>query len=284
MVRNLRKLLRLPPGPVVLDGYDPRATPGAPGGKERTKAALATDGPLLADLQERLYAEANTQEGPRSDRRLLLVLQGMDTSGKDGTVKHVIGAMDPQGSAITSFKAPTEEELAHDFLWRIRNRLPGAGLVGIFNRSHYEDVVIVRVHDLVSPQVWGGRYDQINAFEAELTAAGLTIVKVFLNISYEEQRRRLLARLDDPRKHWKFNPADLTERRHWSAYQLAYEAALERCNTDTAPWYVVPADRKWYRNWAVGRLLIETLTEMKPAFPQPDLDLPVLRAELTPPA
>ncbi len=176
---------------------------------------------------------------------------------------------------------PTEEELEHDFLWRAERALPPPGFLGVFNRSHYEDVLIVRVHDLVPAEQWEQRYDQINAWEAELAGQGVTFVKVFLHISYEEQRERLLARIDDPEKHWKVNPADLSERRLWPAYQEAYDAALERCSTAAAPWYVLPADRKWYRNWAVSRLLVETLEDLDPRWPVPeDLDLPALRSAL----
>jgi PPK2 family polyphosphate:nucleotide phosphotransferase len=237
------------------------------------------DAAKLADLQERLYAEAAV--GGR--RSLLLVLQGMDTSGKGGTTDHVVRSMRPTGVRYTAFKAPTDEERKHDFLWRIRSRTPPAGIVGVFDRSHYEDVLIVRVHDLVPPSEWERRYDQINDFEAELADNGTTIVKCFLHISYDTQRERLLARLDDPDKRWKFNVADVDERRHWSAYADAYEAVLERCNTPHAPWYIVPADSKPYRNWAVARILTETLQELKPKFPEPDLDVATLRESLQPP-
>jgi PPK2 family polyphosphate:nucleotide phosphotransferase len=272
---TLAKLLRA--GPVVdLAAIDSRSTPGFDGNKTAGVAALAELSQPLAELQERLFAEG-VSGGHRS---LLVVLQGMDTSGKDGTVRGVVGNVDPQGVRITSFKKPTEEELAHDFLWRIRRRLPEPGLIGVFNRSHYEDVLIVRVHDLVPPEVWQRRYDEINAFEAELTAAGTRVVKFFLHISADDQKKRLLARLDDPAKHWKWNTGDLDERRYWSAYQEAYTAVLERCNPDSAPWYVIPAGRKWYRNWAVATLLGETLTDMAPAWPDPDLDVPALKARL----
>jgi PPK2 family polyphosphate:nucleotide phosphotransferase len=216
-------------------------------------------------------------EGRRS---LLLVLQGMDTSGKDGTISHVIGSMNPQGCRITAFKIPTAAERAHGFLWRIRKALPAAGQVGVFNRSHYEDVVVVRVHTLVPERTWRARYEVINAFEKKLSDAGTTIVKVFLHISFEEQRRRLLARLDDPTKRWKFDPADLTEREFWDDYQAAYEEAIERCATDVSPWYVIAGDHKWYRNWAIGRLLVETLQEIDPRYPEPELDIAALKARL----
>lgn len=279
MKQSLREMLAVPSGQVTIAGFDPSATPLA----ERTKSGkvkLPTDDSAeLAELQERLYAEA-TQGGTR---RLLLVLQGMDTSGKGGTTDHVVSSMRPSGVRYTAFKAPTEEERKHDFLWRIRRRLPEPGVVGVFDRSHYEDVLIVRVHNLVPPEEWEARYDQINAFEAEIADAGTTIVKCFLHISYDTQRERLLARLDDPDKRWKFNPADVDERRRWTDYAVAYEAMLERCSTPVAPWYVVPADSKPYRNWAVGRLLLETLRDMNLQYPQPDLDLDALRERLQPP-
>ena len=272
---SLSQLLRAGPAP-DLASIDSRSTPAFDGDKIAGEAALAALAQPLADLQEQLFAEGVTG-GTRS---LLLVLQGMDTSGKDGTIRKVVGMVDPQGVRISAFKRPTQEELAHDFLWRIRKRLPEPGLIGVFNRSHYEDVLIVRVHDLVPPEVWGTRYDEINAFEAELAAAGTKVVKMFLHVSQKDQEERLLARLDDPSKHWKFNEADLDERRHWGGYQEAYEAVLARCNPDSAPWYVVPAGRKWYRNWAVATLLHEALSEMKPEWPDPGLDVEHLRNRL----
>jgi PPK2 family polyphosphate:nucleotide phosphotransferase len=269
-------LLRVPAGPVDLGALDARATPGFDGGKQDGKAALADLGARLSDLQERLHAEGVTG-GTRS---LLLVLQGMDTSGKGGVVRHVIGQVDPQGCAIASFKAPTREELAHDFLWRIRRRLPRPGQLGVFDRSHYEDVLVVRVHELVPRSVWSRRYATINRFEARLAEREIRVVKVFLHISEEEQRRRLLARLDDPTKHWKFNPRDVDERAFWGDYQQAYEAVLERCNSDPAPWYRIPADRKWYRNWAVASLLVEQLEDLKLTWPKGDFDVAEQRARL----
>jgi PPK2 family polyphosphate:nucleotide phosphotransferase len=269
-------LLRVPAGPVDLSALDTRATPGFEGDKAAGKAELATLGPRLSDLQERLHAEGVT--GGR--RSLLLVLQGMDTSGKGGVVRHVIGQVDPQGCGIASFKAPTKEELAHDFLWRIRKRLPGPGKLGVFDRSHYEDVLVVRVHGLVPRSTWSRRYAAINRFEARLVTDQIRVVKVFLHISKEEQRQRLLARLDDPTKIWKFNPRDVDERAYWDDYQEGYAAALERCNSDAAPWYRVPADRKWYRNWAVASLLVEQLEDMKLTWPKADFDVEEQRARL----
>jgi PPK2 family polyphosphate:nucleotide phosphotransferase len=269
-------LLRIPAGPVDLSVLDPRATPGFDGDKAAGRAELAALGPRLSDLQERLHAEG-VSGGTRS---LLLILQGMDSSGKGGVVRHVIGQVDPQGCAIASFKAPTREELAQDFLWRIRRRVPGPGKLGVFDRSHYEDVLVVRVHDLMPRSTWSRRYATINRFEARLAERDVRVVKVFLHISKEEQRQRLLARLDDPTKHWKFNPRDVDERARWADYQEAYEAALERCNSDVAPWYRIPADRKWYRDWAVARLLVEQLEDMKLAWPKADFEVEEQRARL----
>jgi PPK2 family polyphosphate:nucleotide phosphotransferase len=269
-------LLRVPSGPVDLSALDTRATPGFDGDKAAGRASLAGLSPRLSDLQERLHAEGVSG----GSRRLLLILQGMDTSGKGGVIRHVVGQVDPQGCAITSFKAPTKEELAHDFLWRIRRRLPGPGKLGVFDRSHYEDVLIVRVHNLVPRTTWMRRYAAINRFEARLADDDVRVVKVFLHISKEEQRQRLLARLDDPTKLWKFNPHDVDERASWADYQEAYAAALERCNNDTAPWYRVPADRKWYRDWAVANLLVEHLEDMKLTWPKPDFDSEEQRARL----
>jgi PPK2 family polyphosphate:nucleotide phosphotransferase len=268
--------LRVPSGPVHLTAYDPTTTPGFEGGRAAGVAAFEALGARLADLQERLYAEGVTG----GSRSLLLVLQGMDTSGKGGTIRNVIGKVHPQGCAIASFKAPTKQELAHGFLWRIRKRLPVPGMLGVFDRSHYEDVLVVRVHELVPRAVWSRRYAIINRFESEVAARGTRVIKVFLHISKEEQRQRLLARLDDPTKHWKFNPRDLDERALWNEYQEAYEAVLERCNSDQAPWFVVPADRKWYRNWAVANLLVEQLDDMNLTWPPAKFDVEEQRAHL----
>jgi len=276
MARSLRDALRVPPGdPVDLAALDSRATPGAPGGKKKTATAIAADGAELARLQEALYASAA--------RRVLVVLQGMDTSGKGGVIEHVIGLVNPQGVHIHSFKKPTAEELRHHFLWRVRRALPEPGMIGIFDRSHYEDVLVVRVHRLATPEVVEKRYGEIARFEAGLADQSYALVKCFLHISYDEQRERLLARLADPDKHWKFNEGDLAERRRWADYQEAYRIALERCSTPSAPWYAVPADRKWYRNWAIGRLLLETVRELDPRFPRPDLDVTALTKALAPP-
>jgi PPK2 family polyphosphate:nucleotide phosphotransferase len=236
---------------------------------------VATDGERLAALQERLWAEKS--------RRILLVLQGIDTAGKDGTIKHVIGFVNPLGCRITSFTRPTPEEARHHFLWRIRKALPGVGELGVFGRSHYEDVIVPRVHGGLTDIQIDKRYDEIARFEAGLLAASTTVVKCFLHISYEEQRERLIARLDDPDKRWKFDEADIAERALWPKYQDAFREVLRRSNPDDAPWFVVPADCKWYRNWAVGRILTETLAEMAPEYPRPALDVPALKARLMPP-
>ena len=259
-----------PSGKFTLSTIDPAATPGIT--KAKAAHAMAKEAEILGELQGRLYAEGK--------RSVLLVLQGTDTSGKDGTISHVIKAMNPQGCKITAFKQPTPEERKHGFLWRIRKALPPPRYVGVFNRSHYEDVGIVRVHNLVPEHVWRARYAQINAFEREVARRGTTIVKVFLYISFEEQTRRLLARLDNPKKQWKFESADVAERERWDDYVAAYDDAIARCSTNVAPWFVVPADNKWYRNWAVARLLIETLRNMDPQYPEPKLDIKGLKARI----
>ncbi|MCX5229364.1 PPK2 family polyphosphate kinase [Streptomyces sp. NBC_00233] len=273
----MRELLRVPEGERIdLTTYDASATPGGPADKAAGLAATAALAPRLADLQERLYAASTA--GDR--RRVLLVLQGMDTSGKGGTVKHVIGLFNPSGCRIRAFKAPTQEEQNHPFLWRIMKGLPEPGEIGIFDRSHYEDVLIARVRELVPRGQLERRYDQIDRFEKSLAEDGVTVVKVFLHISYEEQRSRLLERLDNPEKHWKFNVGDIEERGMWPAYQEAYEIALERCTTDEAPWYLVPADRKWYRNWAISKLLLEHLEALDPKYPPGDFDVDESRRRL----
>jgi PPK2 family polyphosphate:nucleotide phosphotransferase len=204
----------------------------------------------------------------------------MDTSGKDGTVKHVIGAMNPGGCRVVSFKAPTEEERRHDFLWRIRRALPAPGQVGVFNRSHYEDVMVVRVDGLAPEETWRPRYRRINAFEKSLSKQGVTVLKLFLHISKSEQKDRLLKRLEDPTKRWKFKDEDLDHRDRWDEFMDAYGEAIGRCSIDAAPWYVVPANAKWFRNWAIGRMLIETLEEMNPGYPDPVLDVKTITARL----
>ena len=209
------------------------------------------------------------------------MLQAMDTAGKGGIVRHVVGSVDPQGVRLTAFKAPTPEEREHDFLWRIRKGLPAPGMIGVFDRSHYEDVLIVRVHNLVPEQVWAGRYELINEFEAEVAATGTTIVKVMLHISPEEQAARLAERLDRPDKHWKYNPGDLDERARWDEYMQAYQTALTRCSPDAAPWHVVPADKKWFARLAVQRLLLDALEEIDPQWPPADFDVEAEKARLS---
>ena len=273
---TIPSLLRLPPGPVDLTAIDTDAAPGFDGGKDDGEAALAAMGEELADLQERLWAERTAG----SERRLLLVLQGMDTSGKGGTLRHAVGLVDPQGVRITSFKAPTEEERSHDFLWRIERAVPEAGYVGVFDRSHYEDVLIARVRGLADAGEIERRYGAINDFEARLVDGGTTIIKVMLHIGAEEQKARLQERLDNPEKHWKYNPGDLDERALWPAYREAYEIALERTSTDAAPWYVVPADKKWYRNLAVAELMRDALRAMDLQWPAADFDVEAEKARL----
>lgn len=270
--------LRLPAGPVDLTAIDSGATPGFGRGKKHGTAALLALADDLEDLQERLFAEGVADVG--HGRAVLLVLQGMDTSGKGGVLKHTVGLVDPQGVSITSFKAPTEEELEHSFLWRIRRALPTKGRIGVFDRSHYEDVLIAKVRSLVAAQEIEDRYDAINAFEAEVVGAGVTMVKCMLHISAQTQKERLLARLDKAEKYWKFNPNDIDERELWPAYRRAYETALERTNTDVAPWHVIPSDHKWYRNLAIGNLLHETLLHLKPQWPAADFDIAEQRQRL----
>ena len=266
---DLAALLRVPAGPVDLTAIKTHAAPGFDGGKREGAAALFALGSTLADLQERLFAEGMSG----GNRNILLVLQGMDTSGKGGTLRATVGLVDPQGVRITSFKAPTEQERQQDFLWRITNALPPVGMIGVFDRSHYEDVLIARVRELAAPEELERRYDAINEWEAELAAGGTTIIKCMLHISAGEQKKRLRARLENPAKHWKYNPGDIDEREHWPAYRQAYELAIERTNTEVAPWHVIPADKKWYRNLAIGSLLHDTLTRMNLQWPEADFDV-----------
>lgn len=244
---------------------DPSSTPGIPG-KEEGRAELERITQRLNELQEVLYAE--------NKRSLLVVLQAMDTGGKDGAIRHVFGPLNPQGVQVSSFKAPTAEELAHDFLWRIHAQTPKKGMIRIFNRSHYEDVLVVRVHNLAPKEEINRRYEQINAFEKQLTDSGTVILKFFLHISKDEQKERLQARLEEPVKHWKFSSADLAERKLWNHYERAYEKAVSECSTPWAPWHIIPANHKWYRNYAVARIVLETLESMKLRYPaaEPGLD------------
>ncbi|YAL81862.1 PPK2 family polyphosphate kinase [Dermacoccaceae bacterium W4C1] len=264
----VEKALRVEPG-FELAQRDPRSTPGFDAGKKKAAKQLAADAQELADLQERLYADGHAADGAS----VLLVVQGMDTSGKGGIMRHVIGAVDPQGVQLAAFKAPTAQERAKPFLWRIRKELPDPGYIGVFDRSHYEDVLIVRVHNLVPPSTWRRRYGQINNFEQSVTDKGTRIVKVMLHISADEQKARLGERLERPDKFWKYNPGDVDERMHWPAYQEAYQAALDQTSTDIAPWYVVPADRKWYARLAVQQLLLHHLREVNPQWPPADFDV-----------
>jgi PPK2 family polyphosphate:nucleotide phosphotransferase len=261
---DLTRQFRISAGKRVdLRRIDPSATPGS----RRASAAgkVSKDLERLASLQERIWAERR--------HRVLIVLQGIDASGKDGTIAHVMSAFNPQGCRVVGFGVPSEVELAHDYLWRIHAATPRTGEIVIFNRSHYESVLVERVHELVPKATWKHRYDQINAFEATLAAEGTTIVKLFLHIDRDEQLARLKARYDDPTKRWKFNVGDLDERKLWDAYRVAFEDALERCSTDVAPWYVIPANHKWFRDLAVGEILADVLAGLNPKYPARD-DLP----------
>jgi PPK2 family polyphosphate:nucleotide phosphotransferase len=263
-----QSVLMFRPGQKVAD-IDPSATPGFRGDKSDAPTLQAERNLRYAELQEMLYA--NSRAG--DTRSVLLVLQGMDTAGKGGIVKHVVGAANPQGIHYTSFGKPTEEELEHHYLWRIRKALPGPGHIGVFDRSHYEDVLVVRVHNLVPPEVWGNRYEEINRFERKVADAGTTIIKVAMFVSLEEQKQRLAKRLRRPDKYWKYNPADIDERMLWPQYQEAYQAVLDRTSTDWAPWHIVPCDRKWYSRLAITELLIEALKGLNLAWPPPDFDV-----------
>ncbi|MBP2413482.1 PPK2 family polyphosphate:nucleotide phosphotransferase [Arthrobacter stackebrandtii] len=269
------ELLRVEPG-FTLAGTPTDAAPGYSGKKDDGAATLAERAPVLAQLQEQLFAESRF-EGKKS---VLLILQAMDTAGKGGIVGRVVGAVDPQGVKMKSFKAPTEEEKAHDFLWRVRPAAPEPGMLGVFDRSHYEDVLIHRVHGWADEAELERRYAAINAFEQELVDAGTTIVKVMLNVGRDEQLERLGARLHDPTKYWKYNPGDLDERAHWPAYMDAYQRVFDKTSTDTAPWHVVPADKKWYARMAVQELLIKAMGELNLQWPAGDYDLAVERARL----
>jgi PPK2 family polyphosphate:nucleotide phosphotransferase len=268
---DLEQRFRVPKGAFRLANYDP----GDVAGLDRAKAKdqRKRDLERLPDLQERLYAEGR--------RSLLIVLQAMDAAGKDGTIKHVMREVNPQGVSVTSFKEPTRTELAHDFLWRAQLRLPERGHIGVFNRSHYEEVLVVRVHPELlgaqaidparaqDPSFWAERYEDIASWERHLTRSGTRVVKFFLHVSKAEQRKRFLARADEPEKFWKFSPGDVRERRHWDAYQLAYQAALGATTSTDAPWYVIPADRKWFLRTAVANIIVHHLEDMDPQFPEP---------------
>jgi len=262
---SLTKELLVKPGKKVnLKHFDPEDTFGYKK-NEKMEEKLAKDLARLDQLQYLLYAE--------NKHALLVVLQAVDTAGKDGTIRHVMTGMSPQSCKVASFKAPSAEEMAHDYLWRVHKVVPGRGEVGIFNRSHYEDVLVVRVHDLVPKSVWLQHYDQINDFERLLTETGTTIVKIFLHISREEQKQRLEKRLDDPDRRWKLSLSDFKERQYWDNYQEAYEDAITRCNTKDAPWYIIPSNHKWFRNLAVSRILVETLESLSMKFPKSTIDI-----------
>jgi PPK2 family polyphosphate:nucleotide phosphotransferase len=254
---------------VRLEDFNPSFHDGLE--KEEALSKAAEHAEALDELAYRLYAEHR--------RALLIVLQGMDTSGKDGTIRHVMSGVSPQTCKVVSFKQPNSEELEHDFLWRIHRATPPHGQIGIFNRSHYEDVLVVRVHGLVEKSVWKSRYAKINEFEKFLTQEGTTILKFFLHVSRDEQLKRLRKRIDDPHKRWKISEADVAERRFWDDYQRAYEDAINECSTDDAPWYIVPSDHKWYRNLIVSRIVHETLRKMDPQFPPAAKDLAKLVVE-----
>ncbi|MBO9625320.1 MAG: polyphosphate kinase 2 family protein [Microbacterium sp.] len=259
----------------VGDGFrladvDPEATPGYTGGKSRGAKDLAAGLETLGEYQERLFAQSRT--GTATDA-VLLVLQAMDSAGKGGIVRHVVGGVDPQGVSLTAFKAPTAEEREHDFLWRIEKRLPEPGFIGVFDRSHYEDVLIGRVRALAAPEEIERRYDAINDFEERAAASGIRIVKVMLHISRDEQKARLMERLDRADKHWKYNPGDVDERLRWDDYMAAYQTVFERTSTEVAPWHVIPANRKWYARLAVQELLLGALQDIDPQWPKADFDV-----------
>ncbi len=244
------------------------ATPGAKSrewAEEQTKHNVDQ----LRELQYKLFVE--------NKRSLLIVLQAPDAAGKDGLIRKVLGKLNPQGCVTHGFKKPSEQELAHDFLWRVHQKVPAKGQVAIFNRSHYEDVLVVRVHDLVPEKIWKRRYEQINAFEQLLNDAGTTVLKFYLNISPEEQLERFAERLEDPTRQWKLNPFDYTERKHWRDYQVAYGDVFQRCNSNDAPWFVIPANKKWYRDYAVSEIVVKTLQRMDPQLPPVQVDLEEIR-------
>ena len=264
-MNDYRRRYAVTPGNRVdLNAYDPN-DPRASKNKDETEDELESLREELVELQERFYAW--------DKRSLLIVLQAMDTGGKDGVIEHVMKGVNPQGVIVTPFKVPTPEELSHDYLWRVHKAAPARRMIGIFNRSHYEDVLVVRVHNLVPEAKWRQRYDQINDFERLLTDNGAVILKFYLHISKDEQAQRLQARLDDPTKRWKFAIGDLKERALWDDYMAAYTDALSLCSTEAAPWYIIPANRKWYRNLVIASILVETLKELNPQYPEPEAGL-----------
>jgi PPK2 family polyphosphate:nucleotide phosphotransferase len=259
----MKKYLVRPGQKVDLGDYDPDDVSLVRGGKAEAREKSSALQARLSDLQELLFAS--------HERKLLIVLQGMDTSGKDGTIRHVMAGFNPQATRVVSFGKPSQEELDHDYLWRVHRHTPRKGEVAVFNRSHYEDVLVVRVHNLVPKSVWKKRYDHIRSFEQMLSDEGTVLLKFFLHISREEQRARLQARIEDPKKRWKFQHSDLEERALWDAYQRAYEDALSKTSTDDAPWYVVPANQKWYRNYIVGSVIVGALERLDLRYPEIDL-------------
>jgi PPK2 family polyphosphate:nucleotide phosphotransferase len=263
-----KQLIVSPDAKVHLSEYDPEDTLGWHKG-HKTESSLLKAIERMDNLQYRLSAERK--------RALLIVLQGLDAAGKDGTIRHVMSGMNPQGCKVTSFKVPTAVEAAHDFLWRIHRAVPELGEVGIFNRSHYEDVLIVRVHKLVPKEAWSHRYDQINEFESILAENGVRLLKFFLHISKDEQRKRLLERIHDPARQWKISEADFHERKFWNDYTAAYEDAIGKCSTKHSPWFIIPSNKKWFRNLAVSHIIVETLDEMNPKFPPPTVDVSKLK-------
>jgi len=262
---DLRDALRIKPGSRVrVERRDPAATFGWD--KVSAEPQIAKQLARMTELQARLWAE--------SKRAVLVVLQGIDAAGKDGTISKVMEAFNPQGCPVTSFKVPSSEELGHDYLWRVHKAVPRKGEIGIFNRSHYEEVLVVRVHQLVPKSVWSKRYDLINAFERHLVATGTTVVKFFLFIDKDEQRARFQARYDDPAKRWKFSMGDLSERKLWDDYQAAFDDMLDKTSTDIAPWYLIPANHKWFRDLAVSTILADTIDDLKPEYPPVAADVP----------
>jgi PPK2 family polyphosphate:nucleotide phosphotransferase len=265
--------LIIPGTKVKLEEWDPRDSSAFQGDKDAGNKLSKDLIEELSELQELLYAQ--------HQHKVMIILQSFDTGGKDGTIGHVFTGVNPQGVRVANFKVPTQVELDHDYLWRVHMQVPAKGEITIFNRSHYEDVLVVRVHNLVQKNVWEKRYDQINCFEKLLTEEGTTILKFFLNIDYEEQTERLLARLDEPNKRWKFNPNDLKERALWSDYQRAYEDAIQKTSTEWAPWYIIPSNRKWYRNLVIASIIVNTLKSLKMSYPsQENFDIEGYRSEL----
>jgi PPK2 family polyphosphate:nucleotide phosphotransferase len=268
---DYRKKFRVEPGSKVHVRDVDASFTGKLASESDAQEQIDEDCERLRKLQDVLYAE--------NKRSVLIILQAMDAGGKDGTIKHVFAATNPQGTYVHAFKQPTPDEAAHDFLWRAHKPAPGRRYIGLFNRSHYEDVLVVRVHDLVPKSVWSKRYDRINEFETTLAQSGTHILKFFLHITPDEQLRRFKERLEDPRKRWKISEDDYRERKYWDDYMDAYEDALEKCSTDDAPWYIIPANHKWFRNLAVGRIVIDTLDDLDMKYPPPTVDLDKIRRE-----